>query len=69
MKKVKEYKKLNSFDKLDIKNQKDNLKEKRRIGLGVLGYGSALLMSRIKYGSKKRDKVGGPRRIMPPNIQ
>jgi len=23
----------------------------------------------IKYGSKKRDKVGGPRRIMPPNIQ
>ena len=25
--------------------------------------------SLIKYGSKKRDKVGGPRRIMPPNIQ
>ena len=23
----------------------------------------------IKYGSKKRDKVGGPRRIMPPNMQ
>ena len=23
----------------------------------------------IKYGSKKRDKVGGPRRIMPPDIR
>ena len=25
--------------------------------------------SLIKYGSKKRDKVGGSRRIMPPNLQ
>ena len=36
-----------------LKSQKDNLKNKRRIGLGVLGYGSSLLMARVKYGSSK----------------
>jgi len=36
---------------LDI--QKENLMSKRRIGLGVMGYGSALLMARVKYGGKK----------------
>ena len=44
---------VNDKTQVPLKNQKDNLKEKRRIGLGILGYGSALLMSRIKYGSKK----------------
>lgn len=35
---------------LDI--QRENLKNKRRIGLGVMGYGSALMMLKVKYGSK-----------------
>ena len=44
---------VNDKTHVPLKNQKENLKEKRRIGLGILGYGSALLMARIKYGSSK----------------
>ena len=44
---------VNDKTQVPLKSQKDNLKSKRRIGLGVLGYGSALLMARVKYGSNK----------------
>ena len=40
---------------LDI--QKENLLNKRRLGLGVMGYGSTLLIMRMRYGSKKALKV------------
>ena len=40
---------------LDI--QKENLQNKRRIGLGILGYGSALMMMKIRYGSDKALKL------------
>lgn len=33
--------------------QKRNLKEKRRVGLGILGYASALIMLKIRYGSEE----------------
>jgi len=36
---------------LDI--QRKNLQDKRRIGIGYLGYASALYMLKIRYGSKK----------------
>lgn len=36
-----------------LEEQKQQLKDKRRIGLGIMGYGSALLMMKVKYGSKK----------------
>lgn len=44
---------VNDKTYVPLKTQKDNLKNKRRVGLGVLGYGSALLMAHVKYGSKK----------------
>lgn len=34
-----------------LKSQEDNLKNKRRIGLGYLGYASALMMLNLRYGS------------------
>ena len=44
---------VNDKTQVPLKSQKDNLKSKRRIGLGVLGYGSSLMMARVKYGSNK----------------
>lgn len=44
---------VNDKTTVPLKSQEDNLRDKRRIGLGVLGYGSALLMARTKYGGKK----------------
>ena len=44
---------VNDITNVPLEAQKADLLNKRRIGLGVLGYGSALLMARIKYGSKK----------------
>ena len=42
---------VNDKTTVPLEIQKDNLKNKRRIGLGVLGYGSALMMMKVKYGS------------------
>ena len=44
---------VNDITYVPLDSQKKNLKDKRRIGLGIMGYGSALLMMKIKYGSKK----------------
>jgi len=44
---------VNDITNVPLKSQRKNLQDKRRIGLGILGYGSALLMARIKYGSKR----------------
>ena len=44
---------VNDKTSVPLKAQKDQLQSKRRIGLGVMGYASALLMARVKYGSKK----------------
>ena len=43
---------VNDISKVPLQIQKDNMLQKRRIGLGILGYGSALLMMKIKYGSQ-----------------
>lgn len=44
---------VNDKTYVPLNYQKDNLLNKRRIGLGIMGYGSAILMARLKYGSKK----------------
>jgi ribonucleoside-diphosphate reductase alpha chain len=44
---------VNDRTKVPLSIQKENLQEKRRIGLGVLGYASALMLMKVRYGSKK----------------
>jgi len=48
---------VNDITYVPLEGQKDNLKNKRRIGLGVMGYGSALLMMKVRYGSEKALKL------------
>lgn len=48
---------VNDITHVPLQSQKQNLQNKRRIGLGVLGYGSALLMMQTKYGSEKAKQL------------
>lgn len=44
---------VNSRTNVPLPEQAWNLENKRRIGLGIFGYGSALMMMKLRYGSKK----------------
>lgn len=44
---------VNDRTKVPLESQKENLVNKRRIGLGYLGYGSALMMMGVRYGSEE----------------
>lgn len=44
---------VNDLTYVPLEIQKENLKNKRRIGLGIMGLGSALMMMKIRYGSKE----------------
>lgn len=48
---------VNDKTYVPLESQKNELKNKRRIGLGFLGYGSALMMLKIRYGSKEALKL------------
>lgn len=44
---------VNDKTLVPLPEQAESLKAKRRIGLGLLGYGSALMMLKVRYGSKE----------------
>jgi len=48
---------VNDITYVPLESQRKNLQDKRRIGLGIMGYGSALMMLNIRYGSKKALKI------------
>lgn len=48
---------VNDRTKVPLTEQAESLKQKRRIGLGILGYGSALVMLKVRYGSEKALKL------------
>ena len=44
---------VNDLTYVPLPEQRDNLKNKRRIGLGILGYASSLMMAKVRYGSER----------------
>ncbi len=48
---------VNDITYVPLPEQAENLKNKRRIGLGTLGYGSALMMMKHRYGSTQALKL------------
>ena len=48
---------VNDLTYVPLKEQKKQLMDKRRIGLGIMGLGSALFMMKIRYGSDKSLKL------------
>lgn len=48
---------VNDRTLVPLPEQTESLKQKRRIGLGILGYGSALMMLKVRYGSDKALKL------------
>ena len=44
---------VNDISAVPLLVQKENMQQKRRIGLGHMGYGSALMMMKLRYGSTK----------------
>jgi ribonucleoside-diphosphate reductase alpha chain len=48
---------VNDKTLVPLPEQEESLQTKRRIGLGVLGYGSALMMMKVRYGSSDAIKL------------
>lgn len=44
---------VNSYSNVPLKEYKQNMEKKRRIGIGIMGYGSLLYMLKIKYASNE----------------
>lgn len=48
---------VNEVSETPLPEYKHSMREKRRIGCGVMGWGSALFMLRVRFGSKKASEL------------
>lgn len=48
---------VNDVTNVPLESQKQNITDKRRIGMGIMGYGSALMMLKVRYGSEYALKI------------
>ena len=48
---------INSLSNAPLPEYEDSMKKKRRIGCGILGWGSALYMMKIRFGSTKASEL------------
>jgi ribonucleoside-diphosphate reductase alpha chain len=48
---------INDLSNVPLKEYADSMKEKRRIGIGVMGWGSVLYMLKIKFASSEASKL------------
>jgi ribonucleotide reductase alpha subunit len=48
---------INSLSNAPLIEYTDSMRNKRRIGIGILGWGSALLMLKVRFGSEKASEL------------
>ncbi len=48
---------VNSYSSAPLSEYVDSMRKKRRIGLGVMGWGSALIMMKIRFASSEANKI------------
>lgn len=48
---------VNSYSEVPLSEYKFNMENKRRIGVGILGWGSVLYMLKMRYGSEQATKL------------
>lgn len=48
---------VNSYSSAPLQEYKESMEKKRRIGIGVMGWGSALYMMKIKFGSEEANEI------------
>jgi ribonucleoside-diphosphate reductase alpha chain len=48
---------INSYTNAPLDAYKESIRKRRRIGLGVMGWGSALYMLRVRFGSAEAERI------------
>lgn len=48
---------INTISNAPLPEYSDSMKNKRRVGIGILGWGSALFMMKVRFGSDRADEL------------